>query len=229
VTGTGTQPPGSRRRGAALEATILAAAWAELGEVGYARLTMEAVAARARTGKQVLYRRWPNRAQLAVAALRHAVGSVADTIPDTGTLRGDIVGLLRIMAHRARNIGPDLIHGLLAEIPDLDPDFFMIMSGIMDRILDRARARGEIGAGHLHPRVVTLAVDLLRYEGVKTSPVFVADATEADVDSLIVEIVDEVYLPLVRTLAGAPNDAPRTTHPGPRTPDDAPRTTHPGP
>ncbi|HET6742594.1 MAG TPA: helix-turn-helix domain-containing protein, partial [Kribbella sp.] len=53
-----------RGRGAELEAVLLDAAWAELMESGYARLTMEAVAARAQTGKQVLYRRWRNRAEL---------------------------------------------------------------------------------------------------------------------------------------------------------------------
>ena len=54
----------SRRRGTKLEDALLDAAWEELQEVGYTRLTMEAVAARAGTSKPVLYRRWPNRARL---------------------------------------------------------------------------------------------------------------------------------------------------------------------
>ena len=45
-----------RRRGPELEAALLDAVWWELAETGYARLTMEGVAARANTGKQVLYR-----------------------------------------------------------------------------------------------------------------------------------------------------------------------------
>ena len=50
-----------RRRGEELEAALLEAAWAELVEVGFARLTMESVAARAKTGVAVLYRRWPRK------------------------------------------------------------------------------------------------------------------------------------------------------------------------
>src|ERR671937_754114 len=61
----------TRRRGAALEAAILDATWTELAAVGYERLSMEGVAARAGTSKAVLYRRWPNRADL-LALLRRA-------------------------------------------------------------------------------------------------------------------------------------------------------------
>jgi len=50
----------TRRRGAELEAALLDAAWDELQAVGYAGLTMEAVADRAGTSRAVLYRRWPN-------------------------------------------------------------------------------------------------------------------------------------------------------------------------
>ncbi|MEU4746994.1 helix-turn-helix domain-containing protein, partial [Actinosynnema sp. NPDC023658] len=58
----------SRRRGAQLEQAILDAAWDELCEVGYARLTIEGVAIRAGTSKSVIYRRWGSRAELALAA-----------------------------------------------------------------------------------------------------------------------------------------------------------------
>ena len=60
-----------RRRGPQLEAALLDAAWEELVHVGYASLTMESVAARAHTGIAVLYRRWPNKDQLVLAAIEH--------------------------------------------------------------------------------------------------------------------------------------------------------------
>ncbi|HET6737281.1 MAG TPA: helix-turn-helix domain-containing protein, partial [Kribbella sp.] len=60
----------TRRRGAALEEAILRAAVEELQEVGYRELTMDGVAARAGTSKNVIYRRWPSRAALCVAAYR---------------------------------------------------------------------------------------------------------------------------------------------------------------
>src|SRR3954463_12484992 len=106
-----------RRRGPELEAVLLDAAWDELMESGYARLTMEAVAARAHTGKQVLYRRWRNRAELVVAAMRHGTGSIVENVPDTGKLREDVLGVLRLMAERFATLGPDVVHGLLAEAP----------------------------------------------------------------------------------------------------------------
>src|SRR5689334_10735904 len=58
-----------RKRGAALEDAILDAAFDELSEVGYTAFSVEGVAARARTGKASIYRRWPTRAQLMLDAL----------------------------------------------------------------------------------------------------------------------------------------------------------------
>src|ERR1700734_2126213 len=83
-----------RRRGEQLESPLLDAAWDELAEVGYASLTMEAVAARARTGVAVLYRRWANKDELALAALEHYRQAHPIATPDTGTLRGDLLALL---------------------------------------------------------------------------------------------------------------------------------------
>ncbi|MFL6118822.1 TetR/AcrR family transcriptional regulator [Actinophytocola sp.] len=183
-----------RRRGAELEETILAAVLAELAEVGYARLTMEAVAARARTGKQVLYRRWRNRAELVVAAVRHRGGSIADRIPDTGALRADVLAVLGVLARRREEIGVDVVHGLLAEVPDLDPGLFTIMRGVMTTILKRAVERGEITTADVPPRVVTLPIDLFRYQQLLTR-----DPIE---ESTLTEITDDVFLPLLFALAG---------------------------
>src|ERR1700684_675894 len=87
----------TRRRGAALEAALLDAAGAELQDTGYQAMTMEAVADRAGTSRAVLYRRWPKRAELAVAALRRHQPLLSGPIPDTGSLRGDVVALVFTM------------------------------------------------------------------------------------------------------------------------------------
>src|SRR6202044_2096505 len=83
-----------RRRGEELEAALLDAAWDELAEAGFAKLTMESVAARAKTGVAVLYRRWANKDDLVIAALRHYGKTRPVWVPDTGTLRGDMLALL---------------------------------------------------------------------------------------------------------------------------------------
>ncbi len=179
----------TRRRGAALEADILDAVWEELAEVGYARLTMEGVAARARTGKQVLYRRWANRAELVKAAMPHRTGFLVDQLPDTGDLREDVLAVLRLMVVRQREIGPDVIRGLLAEAHELDPKVFGIMHDILLTLLQRAVERGEIPTADLPRRVVTVPAQLLRYEMILSR--------EPVADSALVGIVDDVYLPLL--------------------------------
>jgi AcrR family transcriptional regulator len=83
-----------RRHGAELDAAIRAAVLTLLAEQGPAAVTMESVAAAARTSKPVLYRRWPDRASL----LRDTLMQIATTaIPhdDTGSFRGDMLAVLR--------------------------------------------------------------------------------------------------------------------------------------
>lgn len=192
----------ARRRGEELEAEILEAAWAEILEHGYLKLTIEGVAARVHTGKQVLYRRWPNRVHLAVAAIRHNLGSLITAAPDTGSLREDYLTVLRLMAKRAEHYTPELLHGLLSEMPGLH-DFFSTLPGVLTEILDNAVARGELSHAHLPDRVVNLPLDLLRYEGLRSVRDW-SSIAEVDLEKLFAEILDDVFLPLVRALAGPP-------------------------
>lgn len=192
-----------RRRGAALQEAILRAAVEELTESGYAGLTMDRVAARAGTNKNALYRRWPNRLALGIAAYRQLARAVEP--PDTGTLRGDVLELLRqANRHWSSPLGAilrELISAaggtseLLAQLHDHAGD---ATAAPWLTVLGRAVARGEAAPEALHPRVATVAIVLLRNEfvvrGVPTAP-----------DDVIVEIVDEVYLPLLRRRGPAPS------------------------
>ena len=187
----------SRRHGAELEHALLQAAREELAEVGYANLTMEGVAARAHTGKQVLYRRWRSRADLVLSAVREQTGSIADHIPDTGSLRDDVLAVLRWARRRWEDFGIDTVYGLLADLPDLDPGAFVIMEGVMTTILGRAADRGEIATAEINQRVATLPSTLIRHEMLLT--------TEPVTDQACAEIVDEVFLPLVHAVASAPS------------------------
>jgi len=190
--------PPTRRRGTKLEAVLLQAAWDELTEVGYAALTMEGVAVRANTSRAVLYRRWPNRPELVVAALRQHAALAPIDLADTGSLRGDVLALLR---HMSEGVGE--VAGVLSF---LIADYFQEaglppavlreraiadtpQSETMAQILDRAIARGEISPESLSPRIATVAVDLVRHDLIMTQAP-VPDAT-------LVEIVDKIFLPLV--------------------------------
>jgi AcrR family transcriptional regulator len=186
---------GPRRRGEELESAILAATLAELAETGYAALTMERVAARARTSKTVLYRRWSGRAELVVEACKvHGFSDVV--LPDTGALRTDVISLLCQMSAKMASPLGAILRGLLGEMTR-DPALATIVKDRLHKsgpagikvILARAVARGEVEPWVLESRRATVATDLLRNEFL----IFGAPVDEA----IITDIVDDVYLPLV--------------------------------
>jgi AcrR family transcriptional regulator len=189
-------PARSRRRGAKLEDALLEAVWDELAAVGYANLTMEGAAARAGTSKAVLYRRWPNRAELVRAAMRRRVGSIAEEIPDTGDLRGDTLAVLRGLRRRYQLVGPDIMHGLMTELHQVPREVFDVVPGVMMAVLRRAAERGEARPERVTPRVAALPGDLLRHE-------LLISHTPAS-DAFLAEVTDEVFLPLVRTAGRRP-------------------------
>ena len=89
---TARRAPGRPRSSAADEA-ILAAAVGVFADVGLEALTMEGVAARAGVGKSTLYRRYPNKLDLVVSAVR-CYTAVGAPPPDTGSTRGDVEAIV---------------------------------------------------------------------------------------------------------------------------------------
>ena len=190
---------GQRRRGATLESAILDATWDELRAVGYANLTMEGVAARAKTSRAVLYRRWRGRPELVLAAMRTHGPLLSGPVPDTGSLREDVLALLRRMARRmARrlgDLGQEIIYGLLSdffrdvEYTFIQTEVLQVGAETMMTILGHAAERGEVRLDAITRRIASLPVDLARHELLVTrAPVK---------DAVILEIVDDIFLPLV--------------------------------
>ncbi|WP_285127250.1 TetR/AcrR family transcriptional regulator [Propionibacterium freudenreichii] len=103
------RPGGAARRWRRL---ILDAGWRELAGAGYAGLTFEAVAERAHTGKAALYRRWPKQGVAGAGVLSQRYFNAPATVPDTGSLRGDVLAVLR-GANRLGDDAPALISVLL--------------------------------------------------------------------------------------------------------------------
>ncbi|MFF4415644.1 TetR/AcrR family transcriptional regulator [Streptosporangium sp. NPDC001559] len=185
-----------RRRGERLEQAILDATWDLLTQVGYAKLTMEAVAARAGTSRPVIHRRWPTRAQLALAALDHAAPSDTEP-PDTGELRTDLLAMMRQIAHRFGSVHGEVLAGMTAETAR-DPEAAHALRARLAvttrgrqvaTMVRRAVERNEILPVLLPSRVTTLPLDLIRNEIVLYGRPPGEDA--------ITEIVDFVLLPAI--------------------------------
>src|ERR1700728_1366511 len=179
----------SRRRGAAPEAARLTAAWHEVTAVAYAKFTMEGAAARAGAARSVLYRRWPSRATLVHAAMRHHMGSLDDRVPDTGDLRSDMLLVLRDIRDKFLEVGPEVVHGLMSEATDLPPELMEVTPRAVTAVLTRAADRGQARRDKITRRITSLPGDLLRHEMMRPR----GDTS----DAFLAEIVDEVFLPLV--------------------------------
>jgi AcrR family transcriptional regulator len=200
VTGSGRKQ--ERRRGADLEAAILDAAWEQLTAEGYGHFTIDTVAARARTSKPVLYRRWKTSDELLHAAIRHRGASTVVPNPDTGSLRGDLLTLLR-GANTLRSDMAALFSSVLGSYfdraalspADLRSEFLNGRASSVDHVVERAVRRGEIDPARLTPRIVGLPFDLWRNEVMMTlKPV---------PDHVLRQIVDDIFIPLVE-----PRDRP---------------------
>jgi len=192
------QAGGSRRRGDVLENAILSAAWEELRETGYSKMTMEAVAVRAQTNKTAVYRRWPSKAKLIVASMIKYMPKPSLDAPNTGSLREDVLVLLERIIKPMQLIGAETIHGLMVDLYGddvhanltLSPRAEDPLSIAMMNILQSAEQRGEVELEKLPERVVTLPIDLVRLEILTTHTPLT--------DEAVIEIVDSIFLPLVR-------------------------------
>ena len=190
----------TRRRGEQLEQAILEAAWAELSEVGYTALTIESVAKRAGTSKPVIYRRWPSRAHLVIAAWARQ-RPVESVTPDSGSLRADLVWLFTRIANRMAGMMSETITGVMAEAFK-HPEVQELLRDRMDsaplahsvrRIVANAVTRGELRPVELPALTCRLPLDLIRAEAI----FYGAPVT----DETLGAMVDEIYLPLLRGLA----------------------------
>lgn len=182
-----------RRRGPALQAAIYDAVLAELTAVGYPRLTMEGIAARAGTAKSSLYRRWSTIEDLTIAALHGALPN-ATPAESTGNLRNDAIGILTRMAEA---LSSPLGRGVGSVIGDLHKSPALQAAGREKIIEPRMRAfqvvfeaavkRGEVRPGAASPFVIqagpAIVLENCLVMGLKLSPRDIED------------IVDLVVLP----------------------------------
>jgi AcrR family transcriptional regulator len=187
--------PRQRRRGEELEAALLETAWDELVDAGFARLTMESVAARARTGVAVLYRRWPRKDDLVLDAIAHYGATHPVEVPDTGSLRGDMIEMLgRISAGRVAftAVATASFSGLMASTGLTPAAIRERLIGDRrlwsDQVYARAHERGEIDLASTPPAVLSMPFDLMRHDMLMTLKPIPHER--------ILSIVDDLFLPL---------------------------------
>ncbi len=193
------KPVRRRRHGQELESALLTAALDELVKVGYARLTMESVANRASTSEPVLYRRWPNKDQLVLAALEHYRNANPIALPDTGALRSDLLAELTAVTEARAGI---YAIAAAASFSGLLADTGLTVSQIREQVMggqllphqraiyQRAQDRGEIDLERIPAAVLNLPFDLVRHD-------LLMDLRPPEA-ARIQSIVDELFLPLLR-------------------------------
>jgi AcrR family transcriptional regulator len=179
------------------EEEILAATVALVAELGYDRLTMDAVATAAKASKATLYRRWTSKAELVVDAVSRAKGCPMPENVDTGSLRGDLVSLACGAGGFTDEMPMSVMAGLLtalqhdSELQNAFRERFLAPRlGLVTTVYQRAVARGEVSPdidvellANTLPAVIIHHAFLLGVE---------------PTDDLILRVIDNVILPAAR-------------------------------
>ena len=196
---TGAAMPGAfgagcprRRRGEALESAITQAVLALLTEVGYDAVTMEGIAARARTGKAVLYRRWASKADLVVDVLQRCLAPM-DDVPDHGNVRDDLLAVLRRLAGVVNSPAgcaiPTMATRDRAFVELVAERVVAPLQRTLIEVLRRGVDRGEVRADAPLNLVAEVGPSMLLKR-------VLADAPTVR-DGFVVSIVDELLLPMI--------------------------------
>jgi len=176
------------------EAEILEATLQVLVDVGYDRLTMDAVALRARASKATLYRRWNSKLRLVIDAL--LTTKQTPSVPDTGSLRGDLQQLMCGAGGMTDGEAVGTFGAVITAIAR-DPEFADAFRreivgpkiAVSQQIWERAKARGEVRPD-LDLELVEPAL-----AGIVLHRVFLIG--ERPTEELIGRVIDQIILPAV--------------------------------
>lgn len=197
-----TAKPG-RKRDHSRDPEILDATLDVLAETGYDGMTLDQIAARAKAGKATLYRRWPSKAELvidAVACMKRE-DLRPEALPDTGTLRGDLLAMIRPPtlqdAQRKLRIMSGVV-SMLAKQPELGEALQAVMveprAAANRFLLRRAIAREEIRPDCDVDFLALLSPSMAFYR-----TIILRKPVDRD---FLVSIIDEILLPAVRRTDG---------------------------
>jgi AcrR family transcriptional regulator len=170
-----------------------------LQEHGYDGLTVDAVAMTARASKATVYRRWPSKAELVLAAFSEGIRQVA-VPPDTGTLRGDLLRVGQLVCEQARQHGSTM-RAVLVEVsrnPALNDvmqhEFVDQRKALIQHILHQAVERGEIDRAAISNELWDLLPGYLIFRSIM--------ATRPPTQRTVQALVDDVIIPALTRPSG---------------------------
>jgi AcrR family transcriptional regulator len=182
-------------RGKPREDAILDATMRLLAGGGYEALTIDAVAAEAKASKTTIYRRWSNKAELVKAALDAHDSAYNAAVPDTGSLRSDLVAVLEMLRRKAVEF-PLAVLAELAALMQTDPELAEALRKHLENEeispfhdpIGRAVERGELPAG-THGELIHDVAEAMVVQRLQRG-------SELD-DEFIARLVDDVLLVLL--------------------------------
>jgi AcrR family transcriptional regulator len=173
------------------ETELLAVTLQLLQEHGYDRLTVDAVAAKARASKATVYRRWPSKAELVLAAFIEGIRQVA-VPPETGTLRGDLLRMGELICQQGQQHA-GTIRAVLVEVsrsPALNEvmqhEFIEQRKALMSHILRQAIDRGEIERAAVNDELWDLLPNYLIFRSVFPGQPPTRQTVQALVDEVVI-------------------------------------------
>ncbi|WP_328349594.1 TetR/AcrR family transcriptional regulator [Mycobacterium sp. NBC_00419] len=177
------------------EAQLLAITLELLQEHGYDRLSVDAVAAKAKASKATMYRRWPSKADLVLAAFIEGTRATA-TPPHTGSLRGDLLEIGRGTCEQTQEhmrtlravLNEMTRNPALQEV--MQEQFVRQRRSVFESVLADAAKRGEIPSSTIHEELFDLMPGYLVFRSV------VCDRPPTD--ETVEAVVDRVLIPLLK-------------------------------
>lgn len=164
-----------RKRDASRDEAILGATLDVLAEAGYERMTTDMVAARAGVSKATMYRRWSSKAELVVDAVESLRTEPTAAPPDTGSLAGDLDGLLVPPAHGSVSRKLEVMAGLLSMLPHdeglagaVHRQIVQPRTAAIRVAVEREQARGGIGADRDPELLAVVVAAMVTYRVVIT-------------------------------------------------------------
>ncbi|WP_433474696.1 TetR/AcrR family transcriptional regulator [Spirillospora sp. CA-142024] len=186
-----TRVPDPARRSRRSHRAILDATFELVARKGYAKVTIEGIAAAAKVGKPTIYRWWPSKGALALDAVIDRIGHALD-FPDTGDITADLVQqITEVVTLFSSDVGV-LLRGVIAE-GQSDPD---VAAAVRDRFIEpriracRQRLDTAVTAGQLRAGVSTRSMVESLYGAVYYRLLLGTDAlTAADVPAMVDNVI----------------------------------------